>query len=282
MFAFFHRLIGFLIGTNVYIALVAVALAAPGIVSFNPGYSWVNICFVFSSTMLAYNLQRYFKWRTGNMPVHLYRYAFGHSGWFSIILPPMVVSAVLFFFMRPFHQLLVGGITGLTGLYLFIHPKSGQLSGLRFIPFAKTLVVSFCWTALFIVACIPPQIFTFLHATWLYWILVFVQVWQSCVLFDLRDIETDRKHGVKTFANVFNQKQLLLLWTGIATLVIAFSFFPHHSYYVYALVLYLVGFILQLVCLFRPKMDGIWFTFLLDGSLIPMAAGNFLLLVMAA
>jgi hypothetical protein len=256
---------------------VAVALAAPGIVIFNPGYRWVNLGFVFASTMLAYNLQRYFKWRTGNMPAHLLHYAFAHSGWMSIIVPPMIASVTLFFFMRPFHQLLVGGITGITGLYLFIHPKSGQLSGLRFIPFAKTLVVSFCWTALFIVVCIPPQVFSFLQETWLYWLLVFVQVWQSCVLFDLRDIETDRKQGVKTFANVLTQKQLLLLWAGIAALVIGFSFVPHHPCYLYALVLYFFAFVLQLVCLFRPQMNGIWFTFLLDGSLIPMAAGNFLL-----
>lgn len=279
MLRLLHRGAGLLIGTSVYIGLVATALAAPGILIFNPHYQWINLVFVFTSTMLAYNLQRYFKWRTGNMPVFLTRYAFSKQTWVLIILLPAAVALGLFFFMRPFHQALIAGITVITGLYLFIHPKSGKLSGLRFIPFAKTLVVAFCWTALFVVVCTLPQPLQFVEHTWTYWLLVFIQVWQSCVLFDLRDIEVDRVHGVKTFANVFSQMQLLWLWLLMSMAIFTLSYFPDRPNYIYAMGLYILALLVQLVCLFRPKMNGIWFTFLLDGSLVPMAAGNFMLMI---
>lgn len=275
---FFHRLAGFLIGTNLYIALVATALAAPGIVVFNRSYAWINLCFVFLSTIVAYNLQRYFKWRTGNMPVFLTRYAFGQTTWLLLIIPPALACVVLFVFMRPFHQWLLVAITGITGLYLFIHPSSKKLSGLRFIPFAKTLVVAFCWTCLFLVVCIPPGLYTFFTLTWTYWLLVFIQVWQSCVLFDLRDIETDREHGVKTFANVLSRDKLFVLWLVMSVCIITLSCYPANPNYVYAMALYGLSFGLQLACLFKPRMNGIMFTFLLDGSLVPCAAANFLLL----
>jgi len=274
----FHRLIGFAIGTNMYIALVATALAAPGIWMFNRQYALINLGFVFASTMLAYNMQRYFKWRTGNMPVFLTNYAFKQRTWMLLIVPLAILCLILFFFMRPFHQWLVVLITGITGLYLFIHPSSKKLSGLRFIPFAKTLVVAFCWTCLFLVVCIPPNLYEFLTYTWTYWLLVFIQVWQSCVLFDLRDIETDRAHGVKTFANVFSHNMLFVLWLVMSVSIVALTCYPSNPNYVYAMALYGLAFGLQLACLFKPNMNGIVFTFLLDGSLVPCAAGNFLLL----
>ncbi|HYG53048.1 MAG TPA: hypothetical protein VD905_19245, partial [Flavobacteriales bacterium] len=264
----------FLIGTNVYIALIATFIALSGFFTFNTPGIWINTAFVFFATQSAYNLQRYFKWRNHHLHAFLEPIVPAtKKNWYSLIgiSAAGMIGTGLFLYVEQFILL---GFTGIvTSLYVFAHPTKKTLTGLRYIPFLKTILVAFCWTGIFFTLTYTTRHFFMLKAAWPYWLIVFLQVWQACVLFDLRDLESDKGH-LRTFANTLTRDGMFGFWALFFIAIAGLS--AYYGQILFVIPIYVVIAVIHMVCIYR-KTSGLNFTFLVDGSLVLYAFGNWIL-----
>ncbi len=264
----------FLVGLNFYTAFVSFCLAIVTTHIFGAPHEISNSFFVFCCTLTAYNLHRAFKWRKGISHSFLENIQPNSVlQWLSIIIPSAIAALVFTNFLG-IEQLLFIGIIGLfTSSYIFIHPIKKVITGLRYVPYLKTFLVSTCWTFLMLVLCIHSDdcMYQFNHKN-RYALILFLQIWQACLIFDFRDFETD-KPEVKTFAGNIQREffALLILLLSIGIGVCLFTV----NLEIYALIILIFSVINYLVCLYKIK-NKILFTLLADGNLILMAVVNYL------
>jgi hypothetical protein len=265
--------IGFLIGTNIYIAFISTALAFSGFLVFNKQHIIVPCLFVFFATQTAYNLQRFFKWRKNI--IHPFLLPYTPKTIVSWIILIGIGSPVLLYglFYISLDQIaLLSFVVCITGAYIFVNPFSKKLTGLRYVPFLKTFLVAFSWTALFFILTFPEQPFEMLQLTKMYWLIVFLEILKACILFDLRDVEAD-KDEVKTFANTLKLKGVFLLWLLLSVLILMFMFTKTN--YLQLIFPFMAVAAIQLYCIFK-KPGALMFTFFVDGSLLLSALLNYL------
>lgn len=262
----------FLIGTNIYIAFIATVISLTGFLLFNTLNFWNATGFVFFATQSAYNLQRYFKWRKNHLHAFLKPYVPQTKQTWHMLIGTSIAGMIACAFFLNFEQFILLGIISLpTALYVFVHPTKKKLTGLRYIPFLKTFLVAFCWTGMFFTLTYTHAHVATLKITWPYWLVVLLQVWQACILFDLRDLETDKAH-IKTFANSLTRNGMFMFWLVFFTSIVFLTACYGHIQYV--IPLYLVVAAVHTVCIYR-KVGGLNFTFLVDGSLVVYAIANF-------
>lgn len=265
--------IGFLIGTNIYIALISTALAFTGFIIFNKRDVFISSMFVFFATQTAYNLQRFFKWRKNIIHPFLIPYLPPTlNQWYLLIALSGTGLAIFTFFISINQLLLLCAVGGVTSAYIFVNPITKTLSGLRYVPFLKTFLVSICWTTLFFLLTFDTGWIEMLRLTWIFWLVVFLEILKACVLFDLRDLDAD-EDDVRTFANTFKSKGVFVLWLML-TLIIAWLVMNNHNYMLLLAPFVLVA-IIQVYCIFQ-KPGELVFTFVVDGSLILSALLNYL------
>ena len=265
-------IIGFFIGSNIYIALVASAVCWSGLILFKTANSVPIIAFVFLATQTSYNIQRFFKWKK-NVGHKFLEPFIPHNQtlWLTLILVTGIGAFALLFYLSWQQNLLLFLISLITGSYLFVNPLTKKLSGIRYIPYLKTFIVSFCWTGLFFTTTVKDNHAAFFFENIYYWIAVFLEIWQACILFDLRDVSTD-KHELKTFANSISLSWMIVLWSLI-TCTILFLLLTKSNYN-YMLCVYAPIALIQLYAMIK-KPKQLIFTFLVDGSLILFAVLNY-------
>lgn len=273
LFKYAQYLIGFLIGSNIYISIVSASFAFTSFLIFGCENIYTTTLFVFFATKTAYNMQRYFKWR--NKIAHKFISPYipsSNLGWLLLIGISIVPTCVFIFYLSQSQLILLLSVSAITSLYLFVHPLTKKLTGLRYVPFLKTFIVAFCWTGLFFILSFEKNHYELFSATWKFWLILFLEIWQACILFDLRDVEVD-KNDVKTIANVFPKNLLLVFWTLISLLILDLSLTEIN--YQLVLPLYSAIAIIQIFCILK-NVKPLLFTFLLDGSLIVFAILNYL------
>lgn len=271
---FVKNTIGILIGSNLYIAFIAAIVALP---LLWPQRKFESIIFVFFATQLSYNLQRYLKWSRKKNAGFLNGFIpQNNSGWLLLL-----GINFAFFVLSGMHfnqeQLFVIGLAGgISGAYLFIYPIKNKLTGLRYIPFLKTIIVSCTWTILLIGVSYQEAHFAEFNNNYLYWTIVFGQVWIACLLFDVRDREIDRG-DVTTFANALSPLLFQLFWmiSTIAVFILEIMF--SSNLMLITIGIQLIVSTLQYWCIAK-KREEMLFTFIADGTLILSALMNYLLL----
>jgi hypothetical protein len=270
----FQYILGFLIGTNIYIAFIATVISFTGFLLFHAVHFWAVTGFVFFATQTAYNLQRYFKWQNN----HLHEFLKpivpkNKQAWYILIGISTTGMGATALFLNLEQFILLGILSIPTGLYVFAHPTKKNLTGLRYIPFLKTFLVAFCWTGMFFALAHSAHHIALLKMTWTYWLIVFLQVWQACILFDLRDLETDKGH-LKTFANSLSQDGMFVFWTAFFLAITGLSAYCGNVLFI--MPIFMAVATIHMICIFK-KVSGLNFTFLVDGSLVLYAIGNWVL-----
>lgn len=226
--------------------------------------------------MASYNLQRFFKWRKHGVYHYLNSYTpQTFLGWYFIIGTPLAICVFLLAFIPTPNLLWLAFIALLTFFYLFVNPTTKKLVGLRYIPFGKSFIIAFCWTFLFLLFSCYNPLLALKQNHW-YWLVVYLQVWIACVLFDIRDMTSDSGQLI-TFAIAFGKKGVFVLWvlSNIAIAIIGLTQMKVNSMYA-VLILVFIWLIQSLA--FRSKIHPLWFTFWIDGSLVGYAFYNYLML----
>jgi len=275
----FYPAFDFLLFSNLFMALCAIAQAMVTfmLIGVKPVYPVLAILFL--STLFIYNFSILVTGPkdTERSPFKRVRWFFAH---YKLMVPITVVSAMLllplFFLVSAQSRLLLVFLSILSlgyGLPLFSVGK--QKFGLRNIPGLKLLLIGLTWTLSIVLLpilevqhihhiTIPKTDILLLTAK------RFLFITAMAIPFDIRDLFQDRKLGLKTVPVVFGEQNAYLLCQILLAgyLVLLFLFRNHGfdtNFFALTLTIILAGWLI-----FRSKFEKneYYYFFYVDGVLI--------------
>jgi 4-hydroxybenzoate polyprenyltransferase len=218
----FNRFVDFLIYSNLYIAIAAVLLTIVSQVQLGlePGLQPYLFLILFA-TLFEYNLHKI-------LAVFFYKKALNESkfGWISrnmklfhvIVLTSVVGFIVSACFAKWSVLITLLPLGAITFLYSFpIYKKGNKIFRLREVPLVKIFIISFVWAATSILLPAvqadldpdPGMISLLIFERFLF-------VFSITVPFDIRDMESDDKAGLKTLPLIVGERSA----TGIANIAL--------------------------------------------------------------
>jgi len=214
----------FILFSSIFIAVCAVAMCIQtNLLLHLPLNTFSFYCFVFGATLVQYNLHYLVKttavknsqrlaWSLKNKIVHKALLGIG-------------VALILFsFFSFRLHHFVVLSVLGaIAFLYTFpVIPFSGK-KRIKDYGFLKIITLALLWTL--VTVWFPVNSFPFEKNIFLFIFLKrFVFLFVLCLVFDIRDIEVDRKENIKTLAVFLGKKKSYFTVYVVLTGFIILSF----------------------------------------------------------
>ncbi len=195
MTGFFLQLFRTFIFGNVFISLAAAAFAAEWYLLTDNKADILLMTFIFTSTLIQYNLQRLvlIKEDEGEALSERQAWIIRHRLYLTTMLILVIPVAGVLFFKMNYYQCFIAILAG--GLSIFYFLPSG---GLRKIPFLKPFLIAFTWSMVSVL--LPWYEFGSFRPGWIF-AEHFFFIFALCILFDIRDSATDRANGVRTIPN---------------------------------------------------------------------------------
>ena len=222
-----RNLIRSIVYSNIWVAIAAVSLAVESSYLYNH-LSIPYLVFVFCGTILLYIGHRWIGIRKANIepiPARL-KYLPEHKTQVLFLTGISVLGCLVALRWMELDYILGLLISAFILGILYILPIFKD--GLRFrdFPFIKIFIIAITWTIL--TALIPLR----MHEESLFgihlfsWIEKFFFVFMVTLPFDFRDVEVDKKIGLKTLANTLsvNQYKKLTLVVGLVGMICAFKY----------------------------------------------------------
>lgn len=231
----------FLIFTSLFIAVCAVLMAYQTAILFNLTLPFGLMGFVFWGSVCSYNFHWFLtppnlpnpsyklNWNICNRNIHLALFILG-----------LIASGIFCFLLLPYWFWL--GVTAfLTFLYSAPKISFPFFTQLRKVAVGKTIFLAFAWAH---VTTLLPLVITVkqLNAPEIWFVINrFFFIFPICIVFDRRDVEEDKKAGIKSLITFLNDRGIdILFWLTIiiytvsciallqsfAILTIAILFFP--------------------------------------------------------
>lgn len=193
-----------LLYSHFFLACCAVAMIAETALIFrlHSQFMILYVSFVFSSTIVAYNIKGLLSVLRKSSAVNLsekIQWARSNKTVFLIVYGFAACLSVFFWSKLPFesYQILFP-MALLTVIYSLPFKIGRYYFSPRYIPFLKTLLVAFVWTI--VIVYLPCRMSGIPLAVTLFWLLgEFMFLFSLAILFDIKDIESDRIIGIKTF-----------------------------------------------------------------------------------
>jgi 4-hydroxybenzoate polyprenyltransferase len=211
----FKRFFDFLIYSNLYIAVAAVLFTVQAQVQLGMQPDWHPYLFlIFFATLFEYNLHKF-------VAIFFYKHALNENKFYWIsknltlfyfIVFLSVAGFIIAAFLAKITVLMTLFPLGIiTFLYSFpIYKKGIQLFRLREVPLAKIFIISFVWSS---TSILLPIVQAGLKISPLMILLLtaerFLFVFAITVPFDIRDIESDIKAGLKTLPIIVGEKRAI-------------------------------------------------------------------------
>lgn len=179
--------------------------------------------FVFSGSVCSYNFHWYLTpptveqpsekevWSISNKPIHLALFILG------------LVGSAVFTFLLIQHWFWLGITAFVTFLYSAPKITHPLFSHLKKIAVGKTIFLAFAWMH---VTTLLPMVMEIRLLGWDHvWFVVnrFFYIYAICILFDYRDVEEDRRAGIRSLITYLNEQGIDLLFWGSVAMVIATS-----------------------------------------------------------
>jgi hypothetical protein len=211
-----RKIVDYIVFSSLYIALCAVLMVWQTtwllLGSAPPGRL---LGFVFFSTICSYNFHWYLTPRSMK-PSHRVQWTLKHKALhFVLYLTGVVGSAVYFFYLLPwFFALCFAAFL----TFMYSAPKLPQKAfrQLRKIAVGKTLFLAFVWVY---VTAVLPLIILGVHWTIPFVLFIigrFGLIYAICIIFDYRDREDDRRHGIRSLITLLDDKGIdVLFWSSL-------------------------------------------------------------------
>lgn len=225
----------FILFSSIFIASCAVAFCMEtNILLGLPLSSFSFYCFVFGATLAQYNLHYVVKtvaiqnserlaWSLRNRKIHLLLLAAGS-----------VLIAISFFSFHLKHFIILVCLGVIAFLYSFPFLPFGKKKRIKDYGFFKIITLAFLWTLVtvwFPVNSMPFDTGLFLFV----FVQRFVFMFVLCLLFDVRDIEIDKKENIRTLAVALgNKNSYLLAYLSLILFVVLcvaqYFYLPHTGF----------------------------------------------------
>ena len=208
------KIFDFFVFSSLFIAVCAVLMAYQVNLLFETPISFNLFGFVFCGSVCSYNFHWYLTpplvrdtseklaWNLSNKPLHLILFIAG------------LVGSGLFALLMIEHWFWLGVTAFLTFLYSAPKIQLPLFGYLRKVALAKTIFLAFAWTH---VTTLLPMVMQSPELTAPQeWFVVnrFFFIYAICILFDYRDVEEDRKAGIRSMITFINAKGVDILFWG--------------------------------------------------------------------
>jgi len=205
------KLWDFILFSSIFVAACAVALCMQTNVLLDlPFNSFSFYCFVFGATLSQYNLHYLIKtvavenshrlaWSQRNKNFH-----------FILLIVGIALILFSFFSFHLKHFIILAGLGGISFLYSFPFLPFGKKRRIKDYGLMKIMTITLLWTLVtvwFPVNSMPFESNLF----WFVFAKRFVFMFVLCLLFDIRDIDIDRKEKINTLAVMLGRKKSYLL-----------------------------------------------------------------------
>lgn len=205
-------MIEFLVYSNIYLACGTVALAYATTVSLGCALTAKALLLPFANGLFIYTLDRYTAKGEDsiNMPGRV-RF-FERWGLWLMVGSALLYLLALVFALRegPLVAILLLAPLAIGIVYSF--------GGLKKLTFGKNLSVGMAWGSTALLAGAICGDIT--RATWIYFAFFSLECFVNTVMFDVRDIQGDREHGVRTLPVVLGLPRALLVCHALNALAI--------------------------------------------------------------
>lgn len=272
----FKSILDFFLFSNIFISLCAAAMAAETFFLFQSGINWIYVIFVFSSTMVLYNFPVFTEanFQPEYSPRHRWISENRKTLLILSILGSIPVGISVFFFPMKFLLWFIP-IVIIALAYFFPQTQLRSITGV------KTFIVAFVWTC--VTAVFPLLLISgfdlsaFVYDNTVIFLQNFLFIFPLCVIYNVRDIDADRKAGVKTFPVVYGLKVTiavclisLILFSALVILSPSFRDFK-------AMLLLSAAVSAALLLFASGKRSDYYYTFWIDGMIL-LQAGLVILL----
>jgi 4-hydroxybenzoate polyprenyltransferase len=265
--------------SSLFIAVCAVIMVYQTCFLFSIPFSFALAGFVFSGSVCSYNFHWYLMppmvehpsekevWNISNKRIHLILFVLGLTG------------AAVFTFLLMDHWFWLAVTAFVTFLYSapkIEHPLFAQL---KKVAVGKTIFLAFAW--MHVTALLPIVIQLKMLDMGHVWFVAnrFFYIYAICILFDYRDIEEDKKAGIRSLITYLNEKGIdALFWGSIALVVLTSALLLNYFSIAEVAALLLPAIILSL--LYYPSkrnFSDYLYYFVLDGLM--MLSAPLLLLI---
>ena len=218
---FLKKLTEFILFSSIFIAACAVALCIETNLLLHLPLNIISFyCFVFGATLAQYNLHYLVKtsavknsqrlaWSLKNKALHKVLFAIG-------------IGLILFSFLsfRLHHFIILGILGAIAFLYSLPVIPIGNKKRIKDYGFIKIITLALLWTL--VTVWFPVVNFSFEKNIFVFVFLKrFIFMFVLCLLFDVRDIEIDKKENIKTIPVILGkQKSYRLAYLTLAAFII--------------------------------------------------------------
>jgi hypothetical protein len=257
--------IGFIIYSNLWIALAAASLCLPfyALNDLWPGKFVFG--FVFTSTFFIYTWQRFAKIKTGqHFASERKMWMLEHRLFVNISLWVSGLAAgalVLFLKLNTLLILIPAGILSVFYVGRFLLQK---IPGFRDLPFLKAYVVSLAWTAMLVFLPLFQTEINWEREHLLYAIAMFFFIFSLAVIFDMRDVEIDDP-DMKTIPHLIGKNGAIVVALIALFGSLILMIFVKPDWIIFYGIIAL--FVTVLMLLSKKRTDDFFYSFWLDGFL---------------
>lgn len=269
-----QKVIDFILYSNLFIGLCAVALALTNQLTVEGYMRWDNTCwFVFFATVFTYSYLKFGESQSENSGT-------GHRAWAAnnsqlsknILLLSLLATGGFFLTLSWDNKFTVLVLAAFTALYGFVDvPFLKHKRKLRDFGLFKTLFVAIVWS---VTTVIVPLGSSFVEPDMMAFLLLrrFLFVMGLTMVFEIKDMKGDEAHGIKTIPlliGVSNTKlaaQLMLL-ALIGINLLQYFFFDITAMNMMAVNLSLLVSIFCIQPLHEETSEQ-WYYFVLDGMMV--------------
>ena len=271
---YLKKLLEFILFSSIFIAACAVGFCIETNILLGLSLnSFSFYCFVFGATLLQYNLHystkkiavkdsERLRWSHSNKKLHL----------FLLVVGGLLILFSFFSFHLK-HFLILGCLGAISFLYSFPFLPFGKKRRIKDYGLLKIVTLSLLWTLVtvwFPVNTLPVNgvLFTFVF------VKRFIFMFILCLLFDVRDIEIDRKEKINTLPVMLGRKKSYNLSYGLLVVFLAITllqyfYLPQLSFFIAMVLSALITFIM----IERTKKTNTDFIYLagIDGMMLLQA-----------
>ncbi len=266
----FKKAFDLFIFSSLFIAVCAVLMTWQTDLLFQIPVSYELLGFVFCGSVCSYNFHWYLTpptaadpskklaWNLSNKPLHLVLFIAGLAG------------AGVFTILMIEHWFWLGVTAFFTFLYSAPKISHPLFSQLKKVAVGKTIFLAFAW--MHVTTLLPMVMQSASMEPDRIWFVVnrFFFIYAICILFDYRDVDEDRRSGIRSMITYFNEHGIDVLFWG-SMLIFYGSSLILFSYIgpAFTIALLIPGIILSLLYYYSKKhFSDYLYYFILDGLMM--------------
>jgi 4-hydroxybenzoate polyprenyltransferase len=266
--SFAYKTIEFIGSSNIFIALCAASLTMWSQQFFLHSIKWTFVGLTFSATFLLYNAQRMYLSLIKAKSIKDWKYK--NKG-LLIILMLFSIVGLYPLLETSYSNWMVYLLSFFLGIFYFL-----PFSNLRALPVVKSFTVGLVWVLVCIVA--PIEEHKWDTSKLFFCVLQLLFISALCVLFNIRDVEEDRRTKTNSLPVLFGIRKTKIFNYGI--LLLYLSLCPYVQLTTRFFVICLITFTIS--CLFTQrastKNHPFYYTFGVDGLILVQSLLGLLLI----